>query len=138
MERAARPHADCRPPARRLARLPVTASGSKQHRLCTPTADDWRHPMIALARLVRSAAWLVALVIAVGIALVLLDANMGNVIVRDIHDAASFLVGPFKNVFSPKSHKADVAVNWGLAAIVYLLVGSLMRVGPDGAPRGRP
>lgn len=82
--------------------------------------------MIALARLVRLAAWLVALVILVGIALVLLDANMGNAIVRDIHDAASFLVGPFKNVFSPKSHKADIAVNYGLAAVVYLLVGSLI------------
>jgi membrane-bound ClpP family serine protease len=98
--------------------------------------------MIAFARLVRLAAWLVALVIVVGIALVLLDANMGNVIVRDIHDAASFLVGPFKNVFSPKTHKADVAVNWGLAAVVYLLVGSLIagmlvRMAPRGAVRSR-
>jgi hypothetical protein len=98
--------------------------------------------MIALARLVRLAAWLVALVIVVGIALVLLDANMGNAIVRDIHDAASFLVGPFKNVFSPKSHKADVAVNYGLAAVVYLLVGSLIagmlvRMAPRGAVGSR-
>ena len=99
--------------------------------------------MIALARLVRLAAWLVALVIVMGIALVLLDANMGNAIVRDIHDAASFLVGPFRNVFSPKSHKADIAVNWGLAAVVYLLVGSLIagtlvRMAPRGAVRSRP
>ena len=98
--------------------------------------------MIAIARLVRFAAWIVALVIVAGIALVLLDANMGNVIVRDIHDAASFLVGPFKNVFSPKSHKANVAVNWGLAAIVYLLVGSLIagllvRIAPRGVVRTR-
>lgn len=93
--------------------------------------------MIALARLVRLVASVVALVIVVGIVLVLLNANMGNVIVRDIHDAASFLVGPFKNVFSPKSHKVDVAVNWGLAAVVYLLVGHLIasllvRVSPRG------
>ena len=98
--------------------------------------------MIALARLVRLAAWLVALVIVVGIALVLLDANMGNAIVRDIHDAASFLVGPFKDVFSPKSHKADIAVNYGLAAVVYLLVGSLIagmlvRMAPRGTVRSR-
>jgi hypothetical protein len=79
-------------------------------------------------------------VIVAGIVLVLLDANLGNVIVRDIHDAASFLAGPFKNVFNPKSHKVNIAVNWGLAAIVYLLVGSLIagllvRMAPGGSVR---
>jgi len=98
--------------------------------------------MITIARLVRCAAWLVAVVIVAGIVLVLLSANMSNVIVRDIHDAASFLVGPFKNVLSPKSHKADIAVNWGLAAVVYLLVGSLIagllvRMAPRGVVRSR-
>jgi membrane-bound ClpP family serine protease len=139
MERVARPHADQAPADARLARLSTTALGSKQHGLCT---DDWRQPMIAIARLVRSAAWIVALVILAGIVLVLLDANMGNAIVRGIHDAASFLVGPFKNVFSPKSHKANIAVNWGLAAVVYLLVGSLIagllvRMAPRGVVRTR-
>jgi putative effector of murein hydrolase LrgA (UPF0299 family) len=98
--------------------------------------------MITLARLVRTVAWLVAGVIVAGIVLVLLNANMGNVIVRDIHDAASFLVGPFKNLFTPKSHKVAVAVNWGLAAIVWLLVGSLIagllvRMAPRGVARRR-
>jgi hypothetical protein len=82
--------------------------------------------MIVIARLVRLAAWIVALIIVAGIVLRLLDANMSNVIVRDIHDAASFLVGPFKNVFSPKNPKASIAANWGLAAVVYLLIGSLI------------
>ena len=50
--------------------------------------------------------------------------------------------GPFKNVFSPKSHKADIAVNYGLAAVVYLLVGSLIagmlvRMAPRGTVRSR-
>jgi hypothetical protein len=140
MERVARPHADRAPADARLARLSTTALGSKQHGLCTDAADDWRQPMIAIARLVRTAAWIVALVIVAGIVLVLLGANMSNVIVRDIHDAASFLVGPFKNVFSPKGHKANVAVNWGLAAVVYVLVGSLIagllvRMAPRGVVR---
>ncbi|MGZ4182372.1 MAG: hypothetical protein ACXVUL_17015 [Solirubrobacteraceae bacterium] len=98
--------------------------------------------MIATARLVRLVAWIVALIIVAGIVLRLLDANMGNVIVRDIHDAASFLVGPFKNVFTPKNPKASIAANWGLAAIVYLLVGSLVagllvRLAPRGVVRAR-
>ena len=115
---------------------------SSPPRVADSIAFALKQPMITIARLVRSAAWLVAAVIVAGIVLVLLDANMGNVIVRDIHDAASFLVGPFKNVFSPKSHKVDVAVNWGLAAVVYLLVGSLIarllvRMAPRGVVRSR-
>jgi hypothetical protein len=98
--------------------------------------------LIAAARLVRLVAWIVALIIVAGIVLVLFDANMGNVIVRDIHSAANFLVGPFKNVFSPNGHKADIAVNWGLAAVVYLLVGSLIaallvRLAPRGVVPAR-
>lgn len=98
--------------------------------------------MIATARLVRLLAWIVALIIVAGIVLRLLDANMGNAIVRDSHDAASFLVGPFKNVFTPKNPKASIAANWGLAAIVCLLVGSLIagllvRLAPRGVVRAR-
>lgn len=94
--------------------------------------------MIGLARLIRLVAGIVALIIVVGIVLRLLSANMGNTIVRDLHDAASFLVGPFKNVFSLKNPKANIAANWGLAAIVYLLVGSLIanllvRLAPRGS-----
>jgi hypothetical protein len=82
--------------------------------------------MVAIARLVKLVAWVVALVIVAGIVLRLLSANQGNVIVRDIHDAGNFLVGPFKSVFSLKNPKANIAANWGLAAVVYLIVGSLI------------
>lgn len=99
--------------------------------------------LIALARIVRLVAGIVALIIVVGIVLHLVSANMSNVIVRDIHNAASFLVGPFKNVFSLKNPKANVAANWGLAAVVYLIVGSviaslLTRIAPSGAAPKRP
>ncbi len=87
----------------------------------------------ALARLVRTVVGVVVLVIVVGGVLFLLSANPSNAIVRDIHDAASWLVGPFKNVFSISGHpKATLAANWGLAAIVYLVVGGLHRE-PDRA-----
>ncbi|MFN2616784.1 MAG: hypothetical protein ABR581_06630 [Thermoleophilaceae bacterium] len=65
-------------------------------------------------------------IIVAGILLVVLEANKSNDIVKAVLDAAKFLVGPFKNVFSLDSHKATTAVNWGLAAAVYLLVGSLI------------
>jgi hypothetical protein len=65
-------------------------------------------------------------VILLGIVLVLLDANRGNEIVNALLDAGKFLVGPFDNVFKMDSHKANVGVNWGLAAVVYGLAGSLI------------
>ena len=40
--------------------------------------------------------------------------------------AAHWLVGPFDNVFKPDGHKARVAVNWGLAAVLYAIVGGFI------------
>jgi hypothetical protein len=51
---------------------------------------------------------------------------MSNSIVSSIHDAAKFLVGPFDGIFKPKGHRLAIAVNWGLAALVYLLVARLV------------
>jgi hypothetical protein len=98
----------------------------------------------ALARLVRLVVGLVVLVIVAGALLFLLSANPSNAIVHDIHDAASTLVGPFKNLFSISGHpKATLAVNWGLAAIAYLVVGAfisglLARMSSRGVRRRRP
>ncbi|HUA02878.1 MAG TPA: hypothetical protein VMB27_03175 [Solirubrobacteraceae bacterium] len=100
--------------------------------------------MLAIARLVRLVATVVALVIVVGGALFLLGANQSNTIVHDIHTAASWLVGPFKNVFSFSGHpKTTLAANWGLAALVWLLVGHLIasliaRLAPRGVHPARP
>jgi hypothetical protein len=82
--------------------------------------------MLALARLVRSVAGLVALVIAAAIVLRLLDANPHNTIVSDLHDAGKWLVGPFLGLFTIKDPKVAITVNWGIAAIVYLVVGGFV------------
>jgi hypothetical protein len=79
-----------------------------------------------LARLVSLVTSVVVGVIVVGIALVLLEANKGNDIVEAVLDAGRFLVEPFDNVFKPEGTKARVGVNWGLAALVYGLVGGLI------------
>jgi hypothetical protein len=81
---------------------------------------------MGLARVIRTVAGLVALVIVLGIVLFVLSANPHNAIVSDIHDAANWLVGPFRNIFSVKDAKLNLALNWGLAALVYLLVGALL------------
>lgn len=81
---------------------------------------------LGLARFVRSLAGLVALVIVVAIVLFVLGANPGNGIVKAIHDAGAWLAGPFKNLFSIHNAKVAMAVNWGIAAVVYLIVGHLI------------
>jgi hypothetical protein len=82
--------------------------------------------MVLLARIIRLVTAAVVVLIVVGIVLHLLDANAGNAIVSAIYDAAGWLVSPFENVFNPSNPKVHVAVNWGLAALVYAIVGALI------------
>jgi hypothetical protein len=81
--------------------------------------------LLLLARIVRLITALVVGVIVVGIVLHLLGANSGNVIVSAVYDVAGWLVTPFKSVFSLHG-KARIAANWGLAAVVYGIVGALI------------
>jgi hypothetical protein len=79
-----------------------------------------------LARLIRLAARVLAAIIVAGILLIVLNANPSNSIVSNVHDAARSLVGPFNGMFKPHDHKLAIAINWGIAALVYLIVGSLI------------
>jgi hypothetical protein len=99
--------------------------------------------MMAIARLVRLIAGIIVLLIVAAIVLRVLDANASNTIVRDIHDVARWLVGPFNNLFSISKPKLAMAVNWGIAALVYLFVGGLIarliaRAAPSGVPPAEP
>jgi hypothetical protein len=78
-----------------------------------------------LARIVRLVTAVVVGFIVVGIVLHLLDANSGNAIVSFVYDVAAWLVSPFKGIFSPNGAHARIAANWGLAAVVYAIVGGL-------------
>lgn len=76
-----------------------------------------------LARVIEIAVAVVAVMIAVGVLLVVLEANRSNDIVSAILDAARWLVGPFKDFFTIEEPKLEVAVNWGLAMVIYVIVG---------------
>ena len=89
-------------------------------------ARAFRRGTWGIARLINLAATLVAGVIVVGILLVVLEANRDNSIVNAVLDAARFLAGPFKDIFNLDNHKTEVAVNYGLAAAVYLIAGRLL------------
>lgn len=80
----------------------------------------------ALAAIVDVVVAIVAVIIVAGILFVVLKANAKNSIVHDVHDAAKFLVGPFDGMFKPKDHRAEIAVNWGIALAVYVFVGRFL------------
>ena len=79
-----------------------------------------------LARVVRIVVGIVVLIIVAGILFVLLDANATNSIVSWVKDTARTLVGPFDGMFHFQSANVAVAVNWGIAALVYLFIGGLI------------
>jgi hypothetical protein len=79
-----------------------------------------------LARVVHVVVSVIVLIIVAGILLVVLKANPGNSIVSEVHDWASSLTGPFDGIFSFRNANVAVAVNWGIAAVVYLLIGGLI------------
>jgi hypothetical protein len=79
-----------------------------------------------LARVVRIVVGIAAAIIVAGILLVVLKANPTNSVVSAVHDTAHTLVGPFDGMFSFHSARAAIAVNWGIAALAYLVVGGLI------------
>jgi uncharacterized protein YggT (Ycf19 family) len=97
--------------------------------------------MLLLARIVRLVTMLVVGVIVVGILLHVLGANGSNDIVKLVYDVDRPLVAPFKSLFNLKDAKAQIAVNWGIAAAVYAFVGLLIArllAGVGFAARRRP
>lgn len=79
-----------------------------------------------LASLVGLASVVAALILVLYIVVVVFKANPANVIVRDVKDVARPLAWVFRDLFTPKSERLRVLVNYGIAAIVYLLVGRLI------------
>jgi hypothetical protein len=82
--------------------------------------------MFLLAQIVRLVTAVVVGLIVVGIALRLLDPHATNALVRSVSDVAGSLVEPFKGVFSPDGERLRIALNWGLAAVVYGIAGGLL------------
>jgi hypothetical protein len=79
-----------------------------------------------VARVVRLVTSVVVGLLLVAIALVVLEANRDNAIVEVLLDAGAWLAGPFDDVFSMDTRKERVAVNYGLAALIYAIAGGLI------------
>jgi len=79
-----------------------------------------------LARAVILLTGAAALVLVLAIMLTVLEANRSNDLVQLVRDAAGILAGPFDGLFTLDSNKAEKAVNWGIAALVWLALGRLV------------
>lgn len=85
-----------------------------------------RRGLWSVARIVSLVTTVVVVLIVLGIVLVLLEASRDNAIVDWLVGAGDYLSKPFHGVFHPDGRKAMVAVNWGLAAVVYGIAGGLI------------
>ncbi|RFU38626.1 hypothetical protein DZF91_26685 [Actinomadura logoneensis] len=79
-----------------------------------------------LVTLISIVTTVVVLILAVHIVFVAFEANTGNALVHRIGIWADDLAWQFKDVFQPKNPKVGVAVNYGLAAVVYLVIGRIV------------
>jgi hypothetical protein len=83
--------------------------------------------VLMVARLVVTVAVLIALLIALAIVLRDVDANQSNTIAKGIHEGANFFAGSFTGLISFSGHpKRAITVDWGIALIVYLIVGAVL------------
>jgi ABC-type thiamin/hydroxymethylpyrimidine transport system permease subunit len=83
----------------------------------------------ALYLLVRAVKVIVGILVALivlGILFALLEANPRNGIVSAVNDIGRALVGPFEDLFTRRRPKEEIAINWGIAAVVYLVIGSVI------------
>jgi hypothetical protein len=101
--------------------------GSRTHDAAGATAGAIGAGVLALARLVMAVASLIALLIALAIVLRDVDANASNTIVKGIHEGANFFAGSFTGLIAFSGHpKRAITVDWGIALLAYLLVGSII------------
>ena len=84
-----------------------------------------RRGLSGVARLVSLVTGIVVGVIVVGIVLVVLEANRDNALVDFVLNVGEFLAEPLDNVFKLDSRKSNIAVNWGLAAVLYACIGAI-------------
>ncbi|MFJ4768751.1 hypothetical protein ACIP88_06505 [Streptomyces uncialis] len=74
-------------------------------------------------RIIAAVADVMAFILVLWILMYLLDANRGNALVQFVQDSANWLAGWSHDLFTFDQDWARVVAGYGLAAVVYLLVG---------------
>jgi hypothetical protein len=106
---------------------PPTRSRTRTRRsLAVPPRRTWRRGIEAVATAVVVAAVIVAIILAVHVVFVVFEANNANSLVTTINDWADTLAWKFRDVFTPENPKTAAFVNYGLAAVIYLIAGRIV------------
>lgn len=83
-------------------------------------------PRGSAGRFIAAIGVVLAVIIVMHIIFVLVNANPGNAIVNTDATWASYLAAWFKDLFTPSSYKLAVVLNYGLAAVFFIVVGRLL------------
>ncbi|MCF1644180.1 hypothetical protein [Streptomyces indiaensis] len=75
------------------------------------------------ALIICTIADIAAALLGLWIVLYLLDANQANAFVGFVHGAADWLSGWAQNIFTMDTEGLRIVLNYGLPAVVYLLIG---------------
>ena len=79
--------------------------------------------MRLLVNAIQIAGWVIAGILVVGIILVVTDANEDNALVDAALDVGRFFADPFRGIFEMDDNDMQISVNWGIAAVVYVVIG---------------
>ena len=87
----------------------------------------WRSAARIVATVLSILAFLAAVVVVVAIVAMVLIRNERTIGAKVTLDFARVLTGPLFSLFPIRGQAAFVAVNWGLAAVAWLLIGFALR-----------
>ncbi|WP_405021080.1 hypothetical protein OHV05_33520 [Kitasatospora sp. NBC_00070] len=82
--------------------------------------------MRGIHSIIRAVAHIVAGILVIWILMDLLDANQGNTVVSWFHSAADWLAGWSRGLFTVSGHTLQVLLDYGIPAVVYVVVGNLI------------
>lgn len=78
------------------------------------------------ANLAGIVAMIICMLLALHIAFVVFSANDDNTIVSTVNGWAGWFAWRFHDIFVPKDERVGVLVNYGIAAVVYLIAGRVV------------
>ena len=85
--------------------------------------------MRLLVNAIQIAGWVIAGILVVGIILVVTDANEDNALVDAALDVGRFFAEPFRGIFEMDDNDMQISVNWGIGAVVYVVIGIALSTG---------
>ncbi|MCU1692240.1 MAG: hypothetical protein JWM64_1331 [Frankiales bacterium] len=80
----------------------------------------------SVARVAQIVLIVLAVLLVLGIAAVVLPTDEDNVLVKGVLDGALQVAGPFATVFDVERRELRAGANYGLAAVVYLVLAKLV------------